>query len=84
MDKIKILVGEKELGSSTNSRDKAYKDTMVGKIIIVKKTRQNTISIHWLLPLNLYSAAYYWTGGEFMCQPLAYPFKYVPGIYLLH
>lgn len=37
MDKIKILVGEKELGSSTNSRDKAYKDTMVGKIIIVKK-----------------------------------------------
>lgn len=38
MDKIKILVGEKELGSSTNSRDKAYKDTMVGKIIIVKKT----------------------------------------------
>lgn len=37
MDKRKILVGEKELGSSTNPRDEAYKDKMVGKIIIVKK-----------------------------------------------
>lgn len=37
MDKRKILVGEKELGSSTNPRDEVYKDKMVGKSLSWKK-----------------------------------------------